>query len=176
MTYRTPSLALIAKLTHALGLLSDECETNQYFAVEHASEVEALGAANAVQAEAEAFLTDAQVEDGVELVLDTVLTDWEQGNDPRPHRVQVTLRPNALDVMLWPAEKAYPVGGLGVICEVNQGMAAMHLASAELDGNIVHVHERPDESVELVREVPQDAWKDGPSVAYPTSTAMVWVP
>lgn len=177
MNYNTPTLALIAKLTQALGELSRECQSNHYFADELGSEEVALSKANRAHAEASAFLKSAKDANGTEVVLNTQLADWNQENARAPHHVRVAVTDVGIDLAIWPVERGdEPAGGLSVMVEVNQGLAAMHLSQASGEECCMHVHGHPDGTIEFARDSDRDGWKTEASRVYPSAQAEHWKP
>lgn len=174
-TPNAAALALVARLADALALLAQECNTNNDFADEHASEVEALAAAAEAESEARRFLKAAINEHGVETILAGSLDDWDGGNPDAPHNLRVELAETRLEVTLWPkAAGDEPAGaGVNVLLEVNHGRPAVHISLAGHDDTAVHLHVNPDSSLEVVTE-DSNRWTSQASQVYPSSRAQVW--
>lgn len=177
MNYHTPTLTLIDKLTQALGELASECESNDYFAHKHRSEIEALNAANEIRDEAAAFLKSAADSCGNDIALRTTLEDWDHDRARAPHHVQVTVSDASIDVAIWPVESGdEPEGGLSVVIEVNQGLPAMHLGPANNEQTGMHVHAHPDGTIAFTRDSKSDAWETAACRVYPSAQANSWKP
>lgn len=175
-TPKSNTLALVAKLVAALDSLTEECNSNDYFATKHNSEIEALNQAEEASREARKFLDEACSEHGTETVLDGQLDDWDGGNPDAPHQVRVEFADNRLEVTLWPVSAGDQPGGAGVnvLFEVNRGRPGVHLSLAGHDDTAMHLHVNPDLGIECVREHPSRHWTTATSQVYSTSRAEVW--